>query len=250
MKLNCIGLNEIELYWIEWNWTELKDIGLNWRKLSWIEMKVADCFFNRAVWGVTAKNGGLMIAHKINWWWQVSLKLADRSREKAKIRLKSFRGEELDRERKRRTNRMLIAMVTIFGASWLPLNLVNLVNDVEFEPTIDWFWTYQNLLFFFAHIVAMSSTCYNVFLYAWLNDSFRKELKRVLPLCFQPLNTTTAEETVVARANNRQESHHRNGQSARLLNTLEHGVQDVQVCTSRTHFLIRLVTLIDTLTLS
>ena len=32
-------------------------------------------------------------------------------------------------------------------------------------------------------MVAMSSTCYNVFLYAWLNDSFRKELKRILP-CF------------------------------------------------------------------
>ena len=29
----------------------------------------------------------------------------------------------------------------------------------------------------------MSSTCYNVFLYAWLNDNFRKELKRILP-CF------------------------------------------------------------------
>ena len=29
----------------------------------------------------------------------------------------------------------------------------------------------------------MSSTCYNVFLYAWLNDTFRKELKRILP-CF------------------------------------------------------------------
>lgn len=36
---------------------------------------------------------------------------------------------------------------------------------------------------FVAHTVAMSSTCYNVFLYAWLNDNFRKELKRILP-CF------------------------------------------------------------------
>ena len=74
---------------------------------------------------------------------KVSLKLADRSREKAKIRLRSCRGEELDRERKRRTNRMLIAMVTIFGASWMPLNLINLLNDLYAE-SMAW-WKYYNL---------------------------------------------------------------------------------------------------------
>ena len=36
---------------------------------------------------------------------------------------------------------------------------------------------------FLAHTAAMSSTCYNVFLYAWLNVIFRKELERILP-CF------------------------------------------------------------------
>ncbi len=113
---------------------------------------------------------------------KVSLKLADRSRQKTKIRLKSCRGEELDRERKRRTNNMLIAMVTIFGVSWLPLNVINLLNDTNYQ--IAW-WKYFNLCFLLAHTVAMSSTCYNVFVYAWLNDNFRKELKRVLP-CFQP----------------------------------------------------------------
>ncbi len=38
---------------------------------------------------------------------------------------------------------MLIAMVTIFGASWLPLNLMNLLNDLYAE-TISW-WKYFNL---------------------------------------------------------------------------------------------------------
>ena len=74
----------------------------------------------------------------------MSLKLVDRSREKAKIRLRSCRGEELDRERKRRTNRMLIAMVTIFGASWMPLNLINLLNDLYAEYGMAW-WKYYNL---------------------------------------------------------------------------------------------------------
>lgn len=111
---------------------------------------------------------------------KVSLKLSDRAR--AKPGSKNSRKEEIDRERKRRTNRMLIAMVTIFGVSWLPFNVVNLINDIH-SPTGH--WTYYNLCFFMAHAIAMSSTCYNPFLYAWLNENFRKEFKQVLP-CFVP----------------------------------------------------------------
>ncbi|XP_059481682.1 prolactin-releasing peptide receptor [Neocloeon triangulifer] len=110
---------------------------------------------------------------------RVSLKLNDRA--KCKPGAKNSRREELDRERKRRTNRMLIAMVTVFGVSWLPLNMVNLINDVN-ESTGD--WPYYNLCFFIVHAIAMSSTCYNPFLYAWLNENFRKEFKQVLP-CFE-----------------------------------------------------------------
>ncbi|XP_046667428.1 prolactin-releasing peptide receptor [Homalodisca vitripennis] len=109
---------------------------------------------------------------------RVSLKLNDRAR--CKPGSKNTRKEEADRERKRRTNRMLIAMVTIFGVSWLPLNLINLLNDI-YIPTGT--WTYYYLAFFMVHALAMSSTCYNPFLYAWLNDNFRKEFKQVLP-CF------------------------------------------------------------------
>ncbi|XP_018896634.1 prolactin-releasing peptide receptor isoform X2 [Bemisia tabaci] len=109
---------------------------------------------------------------------KVSVKLNDRARSKPGA--KNTRKEELDRERKRRTNRMLIAMVTIFGVSWLPLNLINLINDIHI-PTGSWRFYYVS--FFTCHAVAMSSTCYNPFLYAWLNDNFRKEFKQVLP-CF------------------------------------------------------------------
>jgi neuropeptide Y receptor len=42
-----------------------------------------------------------------------------------------------------------------------------------------------------AHAAAMSSTCYNPFLYAWLNDNFRKEFKQVLP-CFGANYSTVA----------------------------------------------------------
>lgn len=75
-------------------------------------------------------------------------------------------------------------MVAVFGLSWLPLNAVNISADF-FESTNT--WTYYNLVFFVTHAIAMSSTCYNPFLYAWLNENFRKEFKHVLP-CFNPSN--------------------------------------------------------------
>lgn len=109
----------------------------------------------------------------------VSIKLNDRARSKPGC--KTSRREEADRERKRRTNRMLIAMVTIFGVSWLPVNIVNVLNDF-YVPVND--WSYYRLCFFITHCLAMSSTCYNPFLYAWLNDNFRKEFKQVAIFIF------------------------------------------------------------------
>lgn len=108
----------------------------------------------------------------------VSVKLNDRARSKPGT--KNSRKEEADRERKKRTNRMLIAMVAIFLISWLPLNTINIVNDFYLHIAN---WEYYFLSFFLVHSIAMSSTCYNPFLYAWLNENFRKEFKQVLP-CF------------------------------------------------------------------
>lgn len=106
----------------------------------------------------------------------ISIRLNRRA--KSRPGTKSARKEELDRERKRRTNRMLIAMVTIFGICWLPWNVINLIHD--FAESRD-SWPYFHLCFFLAHLMAMSSTCYNPFLYAWLNENFRKEFKQILP---------------------------------------------------------------------
>ncbi|XP_055706556.1 prolactin-releasing peptide receptor-like [Phlebotomus papatasi] len=110
----------------------------------------------------------------------VSIKLNDRARTKPGS--KTSRREAADRDRKKRTNRMLIAMVAVFGISWLPLNVVNIFNDFTTKTEE---WPFYNVFFFISHCVAMSSTCYNPFLYAWLNENFRKEFKLVLP-CFHP----------------------------------------------------------------
>ncbi|CAG4950828.1 prolactin-releasing peptide receptor-like [Colias croceus] len=106
----------------------------------------------------------------------VSIKLNDRL--KSRPGSKNSKKEDAERERKRRTNRMLIAMVAIFGLSWLPLNLINISSDF-YSFAED--WRYYMVLFFIAHFIAMSSTCYNPFLYAWLNENFRKEFKQILP---------------------------------------------------------------------
>ncbi|CAM1296159.1 PRLHR (predicted) [Pycnogonum litorale] len=110
---------------------------------------------------------------------KVSVRLGERA--KAKPGAKSSQKEDADRERKKRTNRMLIAMVAIFGVSWLPLNVFNLIGDLH-KPSMD--WEYRNFSFLLTHVIAMSSTCYNPFLYAWLNENFRKEFKMVLP-CYR-----------------------------------------------------------------
>ena len=113
----------------------------------------------------------------------ISMKLSSRVRSKPGS--KSVRKEQADRERKRRTNRMLISMVAVFGLSWLPLNVMNLLEDISTNLELGWEkWPYFHLFFFVAHAIAMSSTCYNPFLYAWLNENFRKEFKEILP-CFR-----------------------------------------------------------------
>jgi len=85
--------------------------------------------------------------------------------------------------RKRRTNRMLIAMVAIFAVCWLPLNVILL--SLEYDESVG-ASPYFLLVFFAAHVIAMSSTVYNPFLYAWMNDNFRKEFRRVFPCLMTP----------------------------------------------------------------
>jgi len=44
-------------------------------------------------------------------------------------------------------------------------------------------WSYQMFVFLVAHLIAMSSTVYNPFVYAWFNDTFRTQFQKVVPCC-------------------------------------------------------------------
>ncbi|XP_046911653.1 prolactin-releasing peptide receptor isoform X2 [Dermatophagoides farinae] len=122
---------------------------------------------------------------------KICAKLADRARTiPGNV---SARREEQERERTRKTNGMLISMVVIFVISWLPLNMVNLLADFYDEAS---HWRNQRAIFLISHAIAMSSTCYNPFLYAWLNENFRKEFKEVLP-CFGRSTKTNHSSNIV-----------------------------------------------------
>ena len=130
-------------------------------------------------------------------YWRVSMALRRRARNKRSLTMSggggadsvrsgatttaSRRREQQEIRRSRRTNRMLIAMVTIFIVCWLPLNVINLLLEYREQQIGN--WRFILLVFFVGHVVAMSSTVYNPFLYAWMNDAFRREFQRVLPLC-------------------------------------------------------------------
>ena len=69
-------------------------------------------------------------------------------------------------------------MVVAFAICWLPLNTINTWLDVNNQLLC---WPYHNFAFFVFHVMAMSSTCYNPFLYGIHNEAFQKEFVRMVP---------------------------------------------------------------------
>ncbi|XP_053241605.1 G-protein coupled receptor 83 [Podarcis raffonei] len=74
------------------------------------------------------------------------------------------------------TIKMLMLVVVIFAVCWFPLNCYVLLLSSQVIHT-------NNGLYFAFHWLATSSTCYNPFIYCWLNENFRAELKTFLKVC-------------------------------------------------------------------
>ncbi|XP_060682541.1 G-protein coupled receptor 83-like [Hemiscyllium ocellatum] len=77
------------------------------------------------------------------------------------------------RRKKKKTIKMLMLVVIVFAVCWFPLNCYVVLISSQTIHT-------NNALYFAFHWFAMSSTCYNPFIYCWLNESFRLELKSLL----------------------------------------------------------------------
>lgn len=80
------------------------------------------------------------------------------------------------RRKKKKTIKMLMLVVVLFALCWFPLNCYVLLLSSKVIHT-------NNALYFAFHWFAMSSTCYNPFIYCWLNENFRIELKALLSMC-------------------------------------------------------------------
>lgn len=72
---------------------------------------------------------------------------------------------------KHKSLKMLVLVVLCFAICWLPLNVYHLVVHFRAHDGPD---RHNSSLFIFFHWLAMSSVCYNPFIYCWLNDSFRR----------------------------------------------------------------------------
>ena len=87
------------------------------------------------------------------------------------------RRQRVEAARKRKTNLLLLAIAGVFAASWLPLNVLNLMLDFDEERIKK--MDHPFLAFAMCHLVALCSACANPVLYGWLNDNFRREFLRV-----------------------------------------------------------------------
>ncbi|ESO98339.1 hypothetical protein LOTGIDRAFT_65232, partial [Lottia gigantea] len=83
---------------------------------------------------------------------------------------------------KKKSIKLLITVVIVFALCWLPLNLYHLLTDLHPDPAV---FPYNSNAFFICHWVAISSTCFNPFIYCWLNEIFREELLAKLRWCLK-----------------------------------------------------------------
>ncbi|KAJ8285875.1 hypothetical protein GJAV_G00031970 [Gymnothorax javanicus] len=94
---------------------------------------------------------------------------------------------EAQRARKRKTFRLVTLVVAAFGICWLPIHVFNVLRDIDIDLINKHYFLLIQLL---CHLCAMSSSCCNPFLYAWLHDRFRAELRKMF-ICHRRIGIHT-----------------------------------------------------------
>ncbi|XP_055522133.1 G-protein coupled receptor 83-like [Leucoraja erinacea] len=77
--------------------------------------------------------------------------------------------------RKKRTIKMIFIIMT-FALCWFPLNVYTVLLTGQCVQ-------FNNTLYFAFHWVAVSSTCWNPFIYCWMDNRFRSNLMTLLATC-------------------------------------------------------------------
>ncbi|XP_078518323.1 prolactin-releasing peptide receptor-like isoform X1 [Lissotriton helveticus] len=80
-------------------------------------------------------------------------------------------------KKKRKTFVLLVISILVFAICWMPLQILNLIRDVDSNFTFI-SKQYINIVQVCCHFTAMSSACYNPFIYASLHQKFRLRIRR------------------------------------------------------------------------
>ena len=84
-------------------------------------------------------------------------------------RSSSSSGQQAE-SRGQKTVYLLIIVVVVFMCSWLPLNLINILNDVGYLDTIIQSPVTYRLVFSICHLIGMTSALTNPLFYGYFNE--------------------------------------------------------------------------------
>lgn len=91
------------------------------------------------------------------------------------------RKRRKEASRKRKTNRLLVAIAVVFAGSWLPLNAYNIIADFDQAWLMSLVDANRSaVVIAVCHLLVLCSACTNPVLYGWLNENFRREFIAVL----------------------------------------------------------------------
>ena len=104
-----------------------------------------------------------------------------------------------------RATRIIITVVVVFGACWLPLHVHLLIVYFGVQPTSDAYEVFRAV----AHFLAYSNSCLNPIIYNYSSNDFRKEFNRLCRFPSRRAHVGVLERPVVERVElmTRQQAH-------------------------------------------
>ncbi|CAL1569467.1 unnamed protein product [Knipowitschia caucasica] len=90
---------------------------------------------------------------------------------------RTLRQSAPQQARRRRIFRLVALLVSAFAVSWMPIHVFNVLRDIDINLINKRHFLLIQLL---CHLCAMTSSCCNPVLYAWLHHRFRTELRKTL----------------------------------------------------------------------
>ncbi|CAH8610814.1 unnamed protein product [Schistosoma rodhaini] len=122
----------------------------------------------------------------------------------------SIRDQKLTRA-KRKMVKMLTLVALMYGLSQLPRHTIYLHGLINREF---WFKSYSIKAWAAANFARDSSTCYNPFIYAWINKNFRQDVYHLFYSCFLscfnrclPKLSRSNKTNLLPRSNNKKKIH-------------------------------------------